>query len=410
MHKNFLCVFIILLSLVLISCNVSLTTPKVKTEHIKLQRTFKELKEPKENILLKSCGYGQTLKGAKINALKGLSQQIVAKVETEEVLEKSYKNGKISKSYQAKSQIESEILLKGVLFSKFIKDKSNYKICVYFTKKSLEETIEFLKDSLSIDFTKLNREELKKLLHKAYYLLALAYLSSDKKEIESFARKKIEKINTYLNFGMLTINTIPDNAEILINKKCYRPFTPILLPPEREYLVSVKAPGYKPETFTVFLSRGDRITKTVELQKIVKTEVKVYVYSNNSFLLEETKAILTKSGLKISSSPVSPNAIFVEFQDTQTEIEGYTRHAIKITVEAYRGNKLVLALSGKMKPFYTTSETEKIILQKNSKKLLEVVLKKLINQINFSKFKGSKNFDYRNIYHYTKTIRGGNNK
>ncbi len=378
----------------------SLGSKNFSFEKKKNEAVFNELELETEEggILLHACSFGKTPQEARASALKELSEQIFVKVKTSSYLKKERKAGKASSYYQATALLKSESYLKGIKVSAPVSINGSYKVCVYFTNNALKATIDFLKTNLEVDLEKLNRAQLKELLNKAYYLLGIAFLSPNKKEIEEFAKKKIETINTYLNYGRLVINTIPENASVFINGKEYKPFTCIFLPGEREYLVEVKAPGYREKTFKVFLAKGDRVTKTIELQKFIKKKIKVFVYCKYFLLAEKAKEFLVNSGFEVSQNPLAPNAILIKFRDVTSQVDEYIKHNINIVIEAYKGEKLFFSLSGKMKPFYTTKEVDKEILEKKAFKLLEVVLRRFVNQLDVEKFMGEKDFDYKFLF------------
>jgi hypothetical protein len=356
---------------------------------------FEELEEDfGSRVLLKACAFGSTSQNAKISALKALSQQIVAQVKAEEKLYKKREKGKVSRSYVSSSTIFTQSLLQGVKFKDFGRKPEGYKVCAYFTEKSLKETIGYLKSALSIDLKKLNRKQLKEALTKAQFMLNLAFLSPKEKEIIQFAQAKIEEINTYLNYGCLVINTIPETAKIIINQKVYPAGKPIYLPPEVNYVVKIVAPGYREVIKNVYLARGEKKSLSVELVKEIKGGVTVYVSANEPFLIDEAKSLLTSAGFKISSLPLATNAFYIKLKDDKVQVGEYTKHVLTMYVTAYRGEEEFASVRGRIKGFFTTPETEEVLVKKKAGRLLRAVFKRLLNRLDVEKFRGEDKFDY----------------
>jgi len=349
-------------------------------------------------VLLKACAYGVTQKEARISALKALSQQIIAQVQAEERLSKKREGGKISRSYVSYSTIVSKSLLKGVKFEDLGREAEGYKVCVYFTDKSLQETLNYLKTSLNVDLKKLNRKQLKEALTKAQFMLNLAFLSTNEAEVTQFARAKIEAINTYLNYGCLVVNVIPDTAKIIINQREYASGEPIYLPPEVSYLLRITAPGYRTVTRRVYLAKGDKKSLSVELLKKTKAGIAVYVAANMPFLVEEARSLLTGAGFRVISMPLATNAFYIKMTDDKLQVGEYTKHVLSMYVAAYRGGEEFASVRGKIKAFFTTADTEKILIKKKAHRLLQALLKRLMNQLDVEKFRGEDEFDYRPLF------------
>lgn len=407
----FLCLLILGFLFVLSSCFAE--TSGIKRVKQEAEKEFKELESPvqtagsfkqsssvsEEKVILKGCGYGKTPRNAKISALKSLSEQIISQIKVQEKLSKKKEGRKITRRYFSSSEIVSKSLLKGVKFVNYGKEPAGYKVCAYFTEKSFKDTVSYLMNCLKVDFKKLNRQQLKDALKKANFLLNIAFLSpKESKEISNFALKKIEEINTYLNYGCLIVNVIPETAKIIINQKEYSSGEPIYLPPETTYMVRIKAPGYEEVIKNVYLGKGEKRSLTVELVKKVKANFTVYVSANKPFLINEAKDILTSAGFKVSSLPLATNAFYIKLVDNKVKVGEYTKHILTIYVTAYRGKEEFRTLRGRMKGFFTTPSTEEIVIKKKASRLLKVVLKRLLNKIDLNEFQGDTKIDYREIF------------
>ena len=408
---SFLVIWLVMMFLLGIGCKDYVFAGAYGIEKVKKEskQGFKELEapsysphgsyetatEPEGKVLLKGCGYGETPRNAKISALKSLSEQIISQIKVQEKLSKRKEERKITTRYFSSSEIVSKSLLKGVKFVNYGKEPAGYKVCAYFTEKSFKDTVSYLMDCLKVDFKKLDRQQLKDVLKKANFLLNIAFLSpKGSKEISNFALKKIEEINTYLNYGCLIVNVIPETAKIIINQKEYSSGEPIYLPPETTYMVRIKAPGYEEVIKNVYLGKGEKRSLTVELVRKVKASFTVYVSANKPFLIDEAKDILTSAGFKISSLPLATNAFYIKLVDNKIKVGEYTKHILTIHVTAYRGEEEFRALSGRMKGFFTTPSTEEVLVKKKAGRLLRAVFKRLLNQLDVEKFRGEDEFDY----------------
>ncbi len=354
--------------------------------------------EPIDTIL-KACGYGKTVDEAKNNALKNLSQQIVTEVKSEEELfrKRTQISGEKAKRYsefKSKVKVRSIMLLKDIIYTKPKLENGQYKVCAYFTQKSLSSTISYLKETLSVKLINLSQDELKNLLVNAYYLLNLASFSEEKEKIKKFALNKINEIYNLLNSGFLVINTFPPNARIVINGKIFKSSETIVLPGDRTYIVKIEAEGYNPKTLNIYLGKGDRVSKTIELAKKVKKTLTVWVVSNISQAMTVAKEILAQSGFLISENPITNIALFIKVLDTPEKIDDYIKHNIKMIIKVYKGNTVCFTLTGRLKPFFTQPKNDKIIFDKKISKLTRAMINRLTNTLDINKCYTEEKYDY----------------
>jgi len=285
-----------------------------------------------------------------------------------------------------------------VKFEDLGRKAEGYKVCAYFTDESLRETLNYLKTYLNVDLKKLNRKQLKDALTKAQFMLNLAFLSTNEDEVTRFARAKIEEINTYLNYGCLVVNVIPNTAKIIINQQEYVSGEAIYLTPGISYLLTITAPGYRPVTRNVYLAKGEKKSLSIELLKKTEARVAVYVAANVPFLVEEACSLLTAAGFRVISMPLATNAFYIKMTDDKLQMGEYTKHMLSMYVAAYRGREEFTSVSGKIKAFFTTADTEKMLIKKKAHRLLQALLKRLVNQLDVEKFRGKDKFDYRSLF------------
>ncbi len=350
--------------------------PARKRENKKVQQ-FKVTKVVVKNPVLKACGYGKNFNEAKNNSLRTLSETILSNVKAQEVLKRSLKGRKIKREYQSETKVSTAVLVKGVLFEDLGRSPEGYKVCAVLTESGLKETIDFLKKALSVDYSKLNYQQLKNLKGAAFLLLSISEFAKDEKA-QNFAINALNKLNMFLNYARLTVNVSPQDATIEIDGKTYRPGQTILLPPKREYVLKIYAKGYVPATKRVYLGSRQRESLYVVLPKKIEGKT-VRVVTDVTSVKEIATEILKNSGFEIAAD--SPNKIVIDVYDSPQKIDEYTKHNLVVVVKYFESGRLVAQKRGKMKPFFTTAQTEQSVLPKKVEKLTSAVLKALLNQI-----------------------------
>ncbi|NPA39612.1 MAG: hypothetical protein GXO57_04120 [Thermodesulfobacteria bacterium] len=328
--------------------------------------------------VLKACGYGRTIKEARLNALKFLSSQILTQVEAQEVLTKKLKQHKLFKSFFSRVKLKTQAYLKGVKYSPPTKSDEFYEVCAYFTSESFVQTFKFLTSKLNIDLTSLSPSELKKAQKEAYFLLSLGYAFNNTKTIK-FALNKLRYIYELLNYCRLIVVTIPKNAKVIVNETPYPSGKLILLPPNRLYLIKVVAEGYRPKEFSLYAFKGEKISKLIELQKVFKNPVKICITSNDSL----TKKLAIEFLVNSNVNPVSCNAtkyrLELELHDDKLTIDQYRRHLLTLVIRFYEHGALKRVIKGKLKPFFTFKNYNDTLYQTKLKLLINTLLCNFLN-------------------------------
>ncbi|WP_457567674.1 PEGA domain-containing protein [Desulfurobacterium sp.] len=338
-------------------------------------------------IVIKECAYGKNQKDARITALKRVSQDILSNVNALEMTKKQLKNGKITREYLSNTVIGTRTILKEIQFKDLGRTPEGYKVCAILTENGLSKTISFIKASLQRNLTELPPEELKTLKSKAFILISLAETAQDKKSI-NFGIEKIKEIDRLLNYGRLNVNVVPPYATVIIQNRKYKVGKTVLLEPQKEYFVTIKAPGYRSIRKRVYLGRGEIKNISIELPKLVKGNITVSIKANNPFVKRLAEKSMINSGFTIKDD--AANVLKISIRDFTSSVKGYTKHQLEITATLYANGKPIISKTGKMKPFFTTKETENSVLKPKVEKLTRAVLNSLLNNINTEQLGGGK--------------------
>ncbi|WP_456397834.1 PEGA domain-containing protein [Desulfurobacterium sp.] len=336
-------------------------------------------------IILKECAYGKNQRDARSTAIKRLSQDILSNVSTLEIAQKSLRKGKISREYFSQTVIGTRTILKGLRFQDLGRTKEGYKVCAIITEEGLKETIAYLRSTLKRDLSHLSKDELQKLQDQAFILLSLTESANDRNTF-NFTMKKLKYIDKLLNFGRLNINVVPANATIVIGEKEYSPGEIIFLEPEKEYFVTIKSKGYKTIRKRIYIGRGEIKNISIELPKKVEGFIPVSIKTNMPFVTGIAKKALIDSGFNIKNQ--SENKLTITVKDYSSRVKGYTKHELEVTATFYADGQPIISKKGKIKPFFTTDETENSILKSKLEKLTKAVLNSLLNSIDTKRLGG----------------------
>ncbi len=362
----------------LLSNNTTSADQEKKTER-ETEKTIEAApKFTSGKIIFKECAYGKDQKDARTTAIKRLSQDIISNVNALEIAQKSLNRGKISREYFSQTKIGTRTILKGIRFQDIGRTPEGYKVCAVLTEKGLKETISYLKTTLNRNLIDLPKTELEKIKEQAFILLSLAESTNDRETV-NFASQKLKEIDKLLNFGRLYVNSIPSEATIIIGNKKYASGKTILLKPEREYFITIKANGYKTIRKKIYLGRGEKRTLSVELPKIVKGDIPIAIETNVNFINNIIEKSLIDSGFKVSKD--ADNKLTVKVKDFTSNVNEYTKHQLEVTATLYAKGKPIVRKIGKMKPFFTTEATENSVLKTKIEKLTKAVVNSLLNNI-----------------------------
>ncbi|WP_456437369.1 PEGA domain-containing protein [Desulfurobacterium sp.] len=361
--------------------STSKNTPETisKEKPVSLEKEIGTVPQYKSGkIVLKECAYGKDQKDARSTAVKRLSQDTFSNVSALEIAQKSLSKGKISREYFSQTVIGTRTILKGLRFQDLGRTKEGYKVCAIITEEGLKKTIAYLSSTLKRDMLHLSKDELRKLQNQAFILLSLAESANDKNTI-NFAMKKLKYIDRLLNFGRLNVNTMPASAVIVIGKKEYSPGEIIFLEPEKEYFITIKSKGYKTARKKIYIGRGEVKNISIELPKKVEGFIPVAIEANMPFVTDIAKKALIDSGFNVQNQ--SENKLTITVKDYSSRVKGYTKHELEVIATFYANGQPITSKKGKIKPFFTTEETENSILKSKLEKLTKAVLNSLLNNI-----------------------------
>lgn len=346
--------------------------------------------ELEHDIIMTAEGYGATVEEAKKNALRELSQTIIANVKSDFQKSERLENEEFSKKVVSDLAVKSDVLLKGVVYSGEKRIDGQYSIRAVLTEKALKDTIEFLVSKITINLDNMNEVQLKDTLTNSYFLLSVLTSSTDsvttnRNSLIDKTREIQEGINKRINFGMVVFNIKPADAIPKINNKIYTPFEPIYLP-EREYTFEVSKEGYHKATGKFYLSKGDKKTVTAELVPEISQKVNIYLQLEGcEFLRDDIEVALSDLGLSVSDMPRIPIGLEVKLEDTVTAVDEYKKHNLTLFMKLGKGDNTYKKLKSSIK-FYTTPETEDSIYKRKSGELARKLITHLFTKVDMSEF------------------------
>ncbi len=361
-------------------------TPASGTTKAHAEKAFADLDS--SSALLKGVGYGKTPKQARIDALGQLSNAIVAKVKGVTTLSQEEKKGVYTEMLANDIAIQSESLLKGVKFSKPIKEGTQYKITAWMTQQAVMQTLQWLMSTMPATLDGMTNAELEKVMTSIHLTTALIYAvppQSIPKRTKLLAqltslKREIEK---RINFGSFIVAvsqpikaTITLNGKkIVANKRYYLP--------RAKYTLHFTADGYKKVSASFFLQRGDRKTVEIPLIPLMQQKVDVYVRVISPVrVIDAVEQVLLDYGMTPVQDPNVRHSVVIKMSGSTITVGGYRKYQLVMDLHAFKDGKKYKITHYEHKPFFVTPETEKQLIKKNARKVAAAVVKKFFAKIN----------------------------
>ncbi len=345
-------------------------------------------------VLISAKGLGKTVKEAKRDALREISQTILSKVVSSIEVEKRLEGSKFSKKVISNISVSSDLILKGVEFSKPRKRGKYYEVVGYFTRDSLRDTVDYLKSKVYHRLENLSRAQLRRALEYSYYLMALLTFAGDEEEIKKLKSYQ-EEILRRLNSGVVSFLVYPEDAKVFLNNRRVKTFTPIYLR-EGEYSFKVERKGYRGVRGRFYIAKGETLSIPVRLVPKFKSKVEVFTFSQDPKLREVLEASLRDYGIKVTDNPKVGNAFFLTYRDEKTKVDEYTKHTLFVFLSAYKDGKLYRRVKAKVS-FVTTEETQSRIFYEKLNSLIPKMVSVLLSKMDLKNFWSQKPYDYSEL-------------
>ena len=345
----------------------------------------------------KATGYGETERSARKDALNELTKSIIVVVKNQYSEKSTYMNNKFDQTVINELSQESNMLLKGVKYSKPIRKDTTYHCIAYLPHKALLSTIKYLDSEISKKLNALSIKDLKKIIKNAHYLLAILITPSDchipdEKVLISRTQSILNQVNQHIHFGIVTFKVTPKDAVIYIDNEKYKPYDPIWLKADH-YLFKVIKNGYVTASGRFSLKKRQKLSPVIKLVPEMNKELSVFVNFKADDISEQAcHSIISSMGIKSSSSKAG-NAINLVFKKQTSEVDNISKHKVTLYVEAYKGKEKLKTISVS-ESFYSKSNNNSRKIKEKKIKLAHKGIRKLFQRIQHSNFRSNEIVNY----------------
>ncbi len=325
-------------------------------------------------------GYGETPEEARKDALRQISELVVSEIASEVKLRHALRGEKLDKRMRVSISLKTKGYIRGVKFGEPERINGKYRVKAVWDEESMEATIKSIYMELSVDIDKLTKEDLREILRKIDFLIALYTLMPLKDiDIEKVISMKDEVLKR-LNFSAVIFYTEPEDATVKINGVIYEPYKPIYLP-ERMYIFTVSKEGYYPVKGRFYAMKG--MTKVINIRLVPESETiqkyRLIIEDSPVDVRDIIENTLRNFGVDIS--PDAEDKIVISFKHSKDEFGEYIRHSIKIHARVYKGRRVVADTIGETGYFFTLRKDMWEPIRKKLKKVINEVLRDLFIKV-----------------------------
>jgi hypothetical protein len=313
-------------------------------------------------VVFEAKGWGKSQVDARDSAIASLSSIIISKVEssfekTEITTEKSVK-----KRVNYKLAVTSKMILKGVEYIDYGKEKGSYVAKATLSRQALKETVSYLyKLTKSVDPRSLSREDLKKQLEYLSYLRPLVehVKSSKKTQIITYIENREIEFLKHLNQAQVQFHIVPEDATISIGNNKYENFESIFLDGAK-YRYVIKRNGFYPEEGKLNISNGEKVIKTVSLVKETSGTRSLSFTTDDTDFNDYFAEALSMYNISISNTKKHKLTITTS-RDFVMDLDGIKFYNYVVEAKLFKNGKFVKSNRAKMK-----NKTASVIKTKKS--------------------------------------------
>jgi len=352
---------------------------------------------------LTETGRGATAKEARQNAVAALAWSIVSRISSDLTTRGLEAEGRYDKSVEQRITLSSDVLLKGVEYSKPREaDDGQVEVDAVFTPKALRHTADFLRRKVSGPSEALDVAGLRAVIEHAELLDALltsrlAETLPDRKTLRLAAAEAHETAQRRLNQGIVVFDGELTGAELSVDGQALPRAAEHFLPPGEHSFVASKA-GHHTLRGRLRLAAGER--KVVRLRFVREREAGGQVYvagpPEHPFLRDEVESALARFGIRVTGPTGAGNAVFVRLHDDATRAGSHSKHRLGLFLEAYRADVMVTKVKASLN-YYATPDTADYLLRTKAGKLVRKLVPALMKDLNSRRFYSDKPFDYRRL-------------
>ena len=287
-------------------------------------------------------GDGKTLKDAKASAVTALSQQVISKVESSFKTELSVNKNEVNRNSKSVKQIDSSLILKGVIYVDEMREGDNIKITAGLDKAAIHSTIDYMKKQLDANFAILNRDKKEEALLISDQLTAFVSvlpgnILNEFENIEAWNKHKRELILKNLFMGRVVFVSNRPDYKVEVDGK---PIESGVFLEEGNYEFSASTEGRRTMRGNFFASGGETVkVKLNFIQTISNKKMSLKLPEEYEFVRDNLENILSDLGINVSSG--QDHSLVVKVKDTGSDVDGYVSHHLKIRIEVHKNSERV---------------------------------------------------------------------
>ncbi len=284
-------------------------------------------------------GNGETVKAAKMSAVTALSQQIISRVESSFKTELSVANDEINRDSKSIKKIDSNLILKGVIYVDEVKSNGNIKITAGLDRAAIRSTIDYMQKQLNVNFSILSRDKKEEKLQISDQLTAFvsvlpASILNDFDNIEVWNKNKRDLILKNIFMGRVVFISNTPEYTVKVDEKTVG--SGVFLE-SANYEFTASAKGQRTMNGRFFASGGETIKVKLNFVKTVSNKkITLKLPSEYGFLRENLTDTLSDIGISIAQN--ATNMLSVRIKNTSSQVDGYVSYRLKVRIEAFQSN------------------------------------------------------------------------
>ncbi|MCG5548886.1 carboxypeptidase-like regulatory domain-containing protein [Halorhodospira halochloris] len=287
---------------------------------------------------LTATGYGSSEREARSQALQGLSQNIATEIEGEIEVRTTIDADGAREEMDERIAARSAGYFEGVEYSEAEQVNGEKRVEARLSQDALLQTLRQLRRSADRELDAMSNHEIGELIDRADFGIALAGYArggqrTQAEEIAAELEEKRAAAMRFLDFGHLTFDIQPDQAQILLEGERIDNRQRQLLPPG-VYRYRIEADGYRTETASLRLSAHSNETISFAMVPDVAASVRL---EGTDCCPRAARRALGEYGISVDDN----SAVTLRFtfnQEHLAEIGGQSYYRLQAEVEGlYEG-------------------------------------------------------------------------
>ncbi|WP_171909964.1 LPP20 family lipoprotein [Aquisalimonas asiatica] len=299
-------------------------------------------------VALSATGYGDSESAARADALRSLSEQVVAEVDGETEVRTTIDADGERESMDSRIATRSEGYFEGVDYAAPESSDDHYQVEARLPDSGLVATLDQIRRDLDRDFAAMSPRDLEAAVDRADFGLALAgYASRPTAEVEqaveAFEAARGDAVR-YLDFARITFDVEPDDARITLEDTRLDNRQQQLVP-TGVYRYRIEADGYQPETDSLRVNSDTDRTETIALVPDVDAVVRL---DAPDCCERAARRVLGDYGFRVADD--APVTLRFQLDQTYlTEVSGEAYYRLQGEVESLRDGDVVASNSATLR-------------------------------------------------------------